>query len=131
MIEKFPGLVDAIKHGIIKIRESFARPCCKKILNHVQRSGVNVDMDDFKIVLDLMIVNNIITRKVTKKESFYVNDSNDIDECTVNNDEDDGGHFNNSNISEDVTKSFHETLLNNVQTQIKSQFNELSHNLTN
>ena len=74
MIEKFPGLVDAIKHGIIKIRESFARPCCKKILNHVQRSGVNVDMDDFKIVLGLMIVNNIITRKVTKKgESFYVN----------------------------------------------------------
>ena len=87
-------------------------------MNHVQRSGVNVDMDDFRIVLDLMIVNNIITRKVTKKgESFYVNNSNDIDECTVNNDEDDGGHFNNSNIS--------------MKHYLPTFKLKLSHNLTN
>ena len=45
----------------------------------MQRSGINGDMDNFKIILDSLIDSKTIIRKVLKKgESFCVNDSYDV-----------------------------------------------------
>ena len=58
-------------------------------------------MDDFKNILDSLIDSKTIIRKVSREgESFYVNDSYDAAECSVNNDEEEGSHFNFNNISE-------------------------------
>ena len=138
---KYPGLVECIKKVILKIREKYTRPCCQNILTFVNRSGIEIDMDDLKIVLNDLIESNIITKKVYKKEgSFYVNTKDTEILSSDEEDKDDGGHFDLEtegisceNLSNEtlINEKFYEFLLNKIKSKVKNDVNELIPNSSN
>ena len=138
---KYPGLVECIKKVILKIREKYTRPCCQNILTFVNRSGIEIDMDDLKIVLNDLIESNIIMKKVYKKEeSFYVNTKDTEILSSDEEDKDDGGHFDLEtegisceNLSNEtlINEKFYEFLINKIKSEVKNAVNELIPNSSN
>ena len=97
---------------ITKIRNGRSRPCYQNIQTHLNRGEYNdLQMDDLKSVLDVMLGKNILQKIGEQNESFYVTEETE----NLKNDE---TNESTKSLESFVNEEFYSVIINRIKLEV-------------